>query len=182
MDITLIATAATNQDYLELCQGRQNNLLCDDGRRQCTKLKDKIKDRHFDYCYMSPLVRDVETAIILIGDRVETIKDDRLIDREYGQFTGMLKKFHDFSKYWDYNRDSKDRKVEGIQELFKRCDDFLTYVMDKYEDGDILIVASPDIIRVLHHLILRNDREGDLLDISIGNLFYEELKLKREGK
>lgn len=182
MNITLISTAPTNQDYLELCQGRQNNLLCDDGRRQCAKLKEKLKDKHFDYCYMSPLIRDVETAIILIGDRVKTIKDDRLIDREYGQFTGMFKKIYDFSKYWDYNRNSKDKKVEGIQDLFKRCDDFLTYVIDKHGDGDILIVSSPDIIRVLHYLILQSDKNGNLLDISIKSLFYEELKIERKGK
>ncbi len=180
MNITLISSAPTNQDYLELCQGRQNNLLSDDGRRQCAKLKEKIKDKHYDYCYMSPLVRDVETSIILIGDRVETIKDDRLIDREYGEFTGMLKKYYDFSKYWDYNSNYKDRKVEGIQELFSRCEKFLNDIVNKYEDGDILIVASPDVIRVLHYLII--DKREELLDISIENLFYEELKVKREGK
>ena len=33
MRITLMTNAETEQDYLELCQGQQNNNLCDDGRR-----------------------------------------------------------------------------------------------------------------------------------------------------
>ena len=51
-----------------------NILLNDTGRRQCKKLRDKLKDKSFDVCYMSPLVRCVETAFILVGDKVEIME------------------------------------------------------------------------------------------------------------
>ena len=47
-----------------------------------------IKEKHYDYCYMSPLVRCVETALILIGDRVEMIPEKRLIERGLGELEG----------------------------------------------------------------------------------------------
>ena len=75
MKITLVRHGQTESNYLKLLQGRVNNLLNDTGRRQCKKLAEGIKDIHYDYCYMSPLVRCVETAMILIGDRVEMISD-----------------------------------------------------------------------------------------------------------
>ena len=85
MKIVLVRHGQTESNYLEICQGSSNILLNDTGRRECQKLRDKIKDKHYDVCYMSPLVRAVETAMILIGDRVRMIPDKRLIDRDLGE-------------------------------------------------------------------------------------------------
>ena len=87
MKITLVRHAETEQNILDLCQGRQNNQLSDNGRTKCKLLKAKLKDIKFDYCYMSPMLRTVETAIILIGDRVETFPDDRLIEHQFYAYT-----------------------------------------------------------------------------------------------
>ena len=75
MKITLVRHGQTEQNYQNILYGRSNDLLNDTGRRQCQKLREQLKDVHFDLCYMSPLVRTVETAFILIGDRVETFPD-----------------------------------------------------------------------------------------------------------
>lgn len=178
MKITLVTNAKTEQDYLDLCQGHQNNYLSEDGRRHCLKLKDKLKDKHFDYCYMSPLIRCVETAIILIGDRVQTFSDKKIIERDIGEFVGMPKKFYDEKKYWDYSSNCTDRGVEAIQDVFHRCEDFLHYIMEKYKEEHILVVSSPDIVRILRHLILKQNSKGDLLDKEIDNLYYEEFEIK----
>ena len=80
MKITLVRHAETEWNYDNKMQGTHNIELNDRGIRQAKRLKDKLRDKHFDYCYMSPLIRTVQTAIILIGDRVETIPDKRLIE------------------------------------------------------------------------------------------------------
>ena len=87
MKITLVRHAQTEENFKGNMQGKRNILLNDTGRRQCNNLRLKLKDKKYDYCYMSPLVRCVETAFILIGDRVEMIRDDRLIERELGEYT-----------------------------------------------------------------------------------------------
>lgn len=88
MVITLVRHGQTEENFLHKIQGRSNNLMNDTGRRECQRLKMKIKDKKYDYCYMSPLVRAVETAMILIGDRVEMIPDKRLIERDMGELEG----------------------------------------------------------------------------------------------
>ena len=98
MKITLVRHGMTESNFLEICQGRVNSELNESGRRQCQKLKEKLKDQHFDFCYMSPLLRAVETAIILIGDRVETFPDERITERALGEFENMPRKFYDADK------------------------------------------------------------------------------------
>ena len=72
MKITLVRHGETEFNYQNVLQGRSNHQLNDTGRRQCQKLREKLKDINFSFCYMSPLIRTVETAFILVGDRVET--------------------------------------------------------------------------------------------------------------
>ena len=69
---------------------------------------------------MSPLVRCVETAFILVGDRVEMIRDDRLIEREMGELEGRPREEYNVYRYWDYDLNTSDRGVEPIQDVFKR--------------------------------------------------------------
>lgn len=177
MKITLVRHAMTEANYLDLCQGLKNNPLSEDGRRRCLKLKDRLKDEHFDYCYMSPLLRCVETAIILVGDRVETIPDKRLIERDLGEFEGMPRKFYDSKNYWDYQKNSSLRGVEPVRELFDRCSDFLNYIKEKHKDQNILIVTHGSPCRALRHLMLSHDLKGNLLDIEIDNLYCEKFEI-----
>lgn len=53
MKIALVRHGQTESNYNEICQGSTNILLNDTGRRQCQKLRDKIKDNKYDVCYMS---------------------------------------------------------------------------------------------------------------------------------
>ena len=64
MKIILVRHGQTESNYEGIMQGRVNNLMNDTGRRQCQKLRDKLINTKIDYCYMSPLVRCVETAFI----------------------------------------------------------------------------------------------------------------------
>ena len=90
MKITLVRHGETDNNKNNIMQGLSNELMNDRGRRQCKKLRNELKDKHFDICYMSPLVRCVETAMILVGDRVPIVKDRRLIERDIGKFEGTV--------------------------------------------------------------------------------------------
>ena len=176
MKIALVRHGQTESNYNEICQGSTNILLNDTGRRQCQKLRDKIKDKKYDVCYMSPLVRAVETAMILIGDRVEMIPDKRLIDRDLGELEGKSRSLYDSNKYWDYNLNSGDLGVEPVQEIFKRCGEFLDYILEKHKDESVLIVAHAASIRAIRHILLKSDLSKNLLLKDIENCFYEEIE------
>ena len=131
MKITLVRHGETDYNRDGKMQGRTNNYLNDEGRRQCKKLRTKLDDKHFDVCYMSPLLRTVETAIILIGDRVMTVTDPRIIERDLGDFENKDYSLFDHKKYWDYKLNINENGVEPIQDVFSRCKDFLNYIIKK---------------------------------------------------
>ena len=163
-------------------QGKKNLELNDEGIRHAKRLKEKIKDKHFDYCYMSPLLRTVQTAIILIGDRVETIPDKRLIERDLGELEGKPRELYDHDKYWDYKLNSNDLGVEPVQDVFRRCEDFLDYITSKYDDDtSILVVSHGAPIRALHHILSNTDRYGDLSSVKIHNCYFQEYEYKKKN-
>lgn len=177
MKITLVRHGQTEQNYLDNIQGLENNMLNDTGRRQCKKLKIQLQDKHYDVCYMSPMIRTVETAIIIVGDRVETIPDKRLVERNMGEFQGKPRKLYEPKKYWNYNKNFNDCGVECVQDIFKRCEEFLEYIKVKHSGKDILIVTHSAPFRALHHLLLGTNLSDNLLDIEIGNCYFEEFEI-----
>ena len=177
MKITLVRHGETESNYLDICQGSSNILLNDTGRRQGQKLRDSIKEKHFDVCYTSPLVRTVETAMILIGDRVRMIPEKRLIDRDLGELEGKERSLYDANKYWDYNLNSSELGVEPVQNIFKRCSEFLDYIKENHSDESVLIVAHAATVRAIRHLLLKTDLSKSLLHDDIKNCYYEEIEV-----
>lgn len=180
MKITLVRHGETDFNKDGKIQGLSNNLLNDTGRRQCRDLRMRLSDEHFDYCYMSPLVRTVETAMILIGDRVEMIPDKRLIERDMGELEGKSRDEYDFTKFWDYNLNLGDYGVEKVQDIFKRCRDVLNYIIKKHHGKDILIVSHGAPVRAMHHLLKNSDLNGNLRNIDVKNCYYEIIDVDEE--
>lgn len=175
MKIALVRHGQTEENYLGNIQGRRNELLNDTGRRQCQRLREQIKEVEFDFCYMSPLVRTVETAIILIGERVETFPDKRLLERDMGELEGTSRSNYDGEKYWDWELNCSELGVESVQSMYERCREFIDYVTTKHnKDESILIVTHSATFRMLRHILLGHEMKGNLLDSVIPNCHYEE--------
>lgn len=179
MRITLVRHGETDANYDGIMQGRGNNLLSDTGRRQCQRLRLELEKYHFDVCYMSPLVRAVETAMILVGDRVLTIPDDRIIERDLGSLEGKSKELYDIKKYWNYDLNSTELGVEGIQSVFNRCRDFLDYILEKHDGKDILIVTHSAIFKALYYLLKESDLHNVLGDIKVKNCACKTIEIKK---
>lgn len=180
MKITVVRHGQTESNYLNICQGSSNILLNDTGRRQCQKLREQIKNKHYDVCYMSPLVRAVETAMILIGDTVQMIPDKRLVDRDLGELEGKPREEYDPKYYWDYKLNSNEKGVEPVQDIFKRCEEFLDFLYEKHPGESVLVVAHAATIRAIRHIILKSDKSKNLLLREIDNCYIEEFEI--EGK
>ena len=180
MKITLVRHGQTDMNRNNIIQGRMNNLLSDEGRKQCLELKKKLLKKHFDFCYMSPLVRTVETAMILVGDRVYTIRDDRLLERDMGELEGCQWKNYDPVKYWDVSLNCSDKGVESVSSIYERCRDFLNYIIKKHPQKDILVVTHAAPLRVIRKMLLREKIDGNLYDISIGNCYCEEFEINEK--
>ena len=179
MKITLVRHGQTEDNFEGTMQGLRNVLLNDTGRRQCKKLREKLNDKHFDVCYMSPLVRCVETAFILVGDKTEMIRDDRLIERNLGELEGKNRSVYDIEKYWNYDLNSNDDGVEQVRSILDRCEDFLEYIKSKYDNStSILVVTHNAPCRALRLLIQKKELKGVLLDDNkIDNCYCEEFEI-----
>ena len=172
MKIVLVRHGQTEDNFEGLICGLKNEMMNDTGRRQCQRLKEKLKDIKFDFCYMSPLIRCVETAIILVGDRVETAPDKRLIDRDMKEFVGKERDSINEEDFWTNN----DMEVESVDDMFDRCRSFLDYVKEKHKDESIIVVTHGSIYRVLRHILLNHDM-NNLYDGIIPNCHYEEFEI-----
>ena len=179
MKITLVRHGKTDKNVEGIMQGVSNELLNDSGRRSCQRLRNELINEHFDICYMSPLVRCVETAMILVGDRVPIMPDKRLIERNIGEFEGKKREEYDISKYWDYNLNSNDNGVEPIQDVIKRCQSFLDYVLEKYDGKNVLIVTHHAIFKVLYYLLNNVDFTKELENIKVDNCSCKQIDIKK---
>lgn len=175
MKVTIIRHGQTDYNYEGKIQGRSNIPLNDAGRRDCKKLKYNIKDEQFDICFSSSLIRAVETAMILVGDRVEIKIDDRLMERNFGKLEGMSFKKYDGVKYWDYNLNLDDNGIEPVQDIIKRVNSFINYLEKNYKDKNILIVTHGSIVRGLHHILHKTNLNSNLCNFTIGNCYIETI-------
>lgn len=176
MKIILVRHAKTENNSIDIMQGRSvNTQLNQAGILEATNLKNKLLNTKIDYCYTSPLIRTWSTAMILVGDRVEIIEDNRILERYLGELEGKERKLYDVSKYWDYELNSNDLDVEPIQDVFKRCSEFLLDIISKHNDNEtLLIVSHGATTRCMHHLLLRSNLKSNLLNFKVDNCFCKE--------
>ena len=180
MRVTLVSQAQTEENYIGEIEGRRNVLLNDTGRREVLRLKMRLSNYNYDVCFSSPLTRCMETALVSVGDRVKIIPEDRLIEREFGELEGINVDDYNAYKYWDYNLNKTDFGVEGIQDLFKRCEEFINYLKSNYDKEDIIIITHVEVYRSLRHLLLGHKLEGKMLDGRIVNCQVENFEIKKE--
>lgn len=180
MKITLVRHGQTDFNSENRIQGQINNSLNDYGRSQCKRLRGELLDKDFDICYVSPLFRAVETSFILIGDRVPTVTDKRLIERNMGELEGMSREEYDSKRYWDYNLNCGDMGVEKIQDLFARAKDFLNYLFDSCSGMNVLVVSHGAMIRAMHYLLKGVDLANTNLNLDIPNCYMEEFLMNKK--
>lgn len=177
MEITLIRHGKTEYNEKGLLQGIKNEPLTDAGRIQVKKLKMKLNNERFDICFTSPLIRSFETAMILVGDKVEIKKDPRLIERDYGKLEGTDKNLLDRKLYFDYSVNTTKEEVESIKHLENRLIEFINYLEKNYKNKKILIVTHGAVIRILRNLLLNEDK-ANILAVDIPNCYIEKIQYK----
>ncbi len=178
MKIVLVRHGETDANRENLVQGQKTNLLLNEkGVRQAQALKTKLNDINIDICFTSPLVRCWSTAIIIAGDRVEIIEDSRLLDRNMGNLEGKDCSLYDGNRYWEYDENCTLDGIEGIQSIFDRCNNFLEYLKENYNDKTVLIVSHAATLRAVHHLISKTELKGNLLTIGIDNCCMLEYEI-----
>ncbi len=150
MKVYIIRHGETEWNYLKVMQGSVDIPLNEKGKEQAAKLHELLNDKHFDLIISSPLLRAKETAEIVNEKfKKEVIIDDRLAERNYGEFEGVKKADFDYFGFWDYNLNSKYEKAENIKSFYNRVVSFLEELKTEYSDKTILLSTHAGICKVL---------------------------------
>ena len=147
--IYIVRHGQTDWNKQKVMQGQIDVPLNETGKEQARELGEKLKDIVFDHIFCSPLLRTRQTLENLkLKSNTRIIYDDRLKERNYGEFEKTKKSSFDYNLFWNYSENIKYTKAEQCQDFFKRVIEFFDEIKKNYKDKNILIVTHAGITKV----------------------------------
>ncbi len=147
-------------------QGRTNLGLNERGVRQALKVQEQICGIKFQKVLCSPLKRAQETCKLITRQEITT--DERLVERDFGEFTGLTKKDFDYNAFWQEGSCQKFERAETIGDVKKRVFSLLEELKE-FKDENILIVSHSGIGRVMCSYFFGEPENGNYLKFDISN-------------
>lgn len=185
MEILLTRHGQTEWNLLKKVQGKADIELNEKGIQQAEETRDFLKNEKIDLILCSPLKRALQTAeIINQGRNIRMIIDERVSERDFGEFEGMPNTDFDFNAFWSYKQNLKYDKAENIKDFFGRVYDFLESIKNEYAGKRILIVTHGGISIPVKCYFEGIPNAETLLPLCLGNCevakySYKELELER---
>ena len=168
MKVTFVRHGQTDWNKQGKQQGLADIPLNETGMEQARKTRELLKGEQFDCAYCSPLMRARQTAnIICEGRNIPIYLEQRLIERDMGEFQGMDWTQFDSRLFWDYTANIQYEKAENIQQFFARVYDFLDTLKGK--KGSVLLVAHGGVFAPVSSYSGRSKKEDNLTDILLAN-------------
>lgn len=171
MKIYVVRHGETDWNNNGIMQGNTDVLLNQAGIEQGLKVKKILENERIDICMSSPLKRAYDTAKIICNDKVNIKIDNRLEERELGEFEGKKANLYDSKFYWNRKINSSSCGVESANDLIDRVKSFYDELKEKYkgQDLNILIVTHGAIVRSLNFIIKGYDDETDFSTFDVPN-------------
>ena len=177
MNIFVVRHGQTEWNVIKKMQGSADIELNEKGLSQASDTADMLRDLAFDIIFCSPLKRAKQTAEIINDDRgLNIIFDERLRERNYGEFEGTSKSSFDYNEFWSYQKNMKYEKAENVQDFFKRIYDFLDDITSK-EYNNILIVCHAGVEKAIEcyfNGLMSDDEIGPFLPDNASVLKYSK--------
>ena len=170
MEILLTRHGQTEWNALKKVQGKADIELNEKGIEQANDTKLLLQNENIDLILCSPLTRAKQTAKIINSDRdLPMVFDERLSERDFGEFEGMSKTDFDFEAFWSYTQNIQYQKAENITSFFKRVYGFLDDIQLKYKNKRILLVAHAGISIPIYCYFNGIPDKDTLLNLALGN-------------
>ena len=160
------------------CQGRCDLYLNDKGRKQALEVKEELKNIKFDKIICSPLIRAKETLSIAYDSIAPIIYDNRIIERDFGEFEGLTRSEFDFKTFWNIYSDQKFDKAESILEVQNRVFNLLDELRDNPSEN-VLIVAHGGVGLVLMSYFEGIPEDGNYLSFELGTGKLKEYSFEK---
>lgn len=129
-------------------QGQHDIPLNEEGIAQAEKLgrRLRLEEDKWDYVYASDLQRAARTAeIVASAMGKEVIYDSRLREKTHGRLDGTT--VEDRIRLWGPDWKELDHGEESIEDVWKRCKEFLEGISVRHLHDNVLIVSHGAWIR-----------------------------------
>jgi len=150
------------------CQGRVDLKLNAVGIKQAKETAKLLKGKEFDRVFCSPLLRARQTCELIYKGKKKIEIDDRVIERDFGEFEGLTRKEFDFLGFWNIKSNQKFERAESIKDVEKRVFNLLDELKTK-PDKDYLIVSHGGVGCVLESYFKGIPKDGNYLAFEIPN-------------
>ena len=190
MKVYLIRHGETDWNSVRKLQGQTDIRLNDYGIELAKLTAEGLKDVDFDLIYSSPLIRAVETAQIIKGDReLEIHTDDRIKEINFGECEGIIiprRKDGPINPIWQFEFDTEHyipaEGGETFAQMFERTSDFFDNVIMPLEGryNNVMIVGHGCMNRTILNRILGTPL-NDFWDIRLDNCSVSIIEIN-DGK
>lgn len=177
MKLYIVRHGQTDGNVNKIMDGIRDIDLNDDGIQQAKVTRDTLNGTKFDLVYCSPLSRTKHTMEIINTKKVPVIFDDRVKERDCGEFTGKSFDSLDRDLYWNYFDKTIYKKAESMEHLFNRVYSFLDEIKEKYKDKTILLVTHSGITKVINCYFNGIPKDGNLQTLGLKNCEIKEYEL-----
>ncbi|MNI46592.1 Phosphoserine phosphatase 1 [compost metagenome] len=136
------------------------------GIKQAEKIREEIKKIKLDLIICSPMLRTKHTSDIINVNKVKTIYDERIIERDGGDLTNTIIDEYYFKEYYNYYSTNIVNGLETMPELFHRIHSFIDDIKNNYNGLNILIVTHGAVARAIQFYFNPLPSDGMILEIS----------------
>lgn len=150
------------------CQGRVDLKLNRTGIDQALTTAETLKGKHFDRVICSPLIRAKQTCDLIYHGNKPVEIDERIIERDFGEFEGKTRGEFDFKGFWNINSNQNFEKAENIFDVERRVFSLLDELKET-PNADVLIVSHGGVGCVLITYFKGIPEDGNYLSFEIPN-------------
>jgi len=168
MRILLTRHGETLENKKGILQGHLPGTLSPLGIEQAKKLAEELKKERLDHIFSSDLLRASDTAreICKYHGDVPLEFTEKLRERFLGELQGVEKEKIGITKKKLVAGTINTNLGETQEEMFKRAKEFLFYLIDNFQDKNILIVAHGGInIALMANILNKTFREYFDIDV-----------------
>lgn len=151
VEITFKAHGTTFDNEAHLASGHNDVALSPLGEQQSVEMGKRHENEHFDAIFCSDLQRAYKSAEIAFGDKFLIIKDARLRECDYGDFTQQPSEIVEKEKPNRINIPFSNG--ESYSQTTERMRSFLDDLKKNYDGKKVLIIGHRATQYGLDHLI-----------------------------
>ncbi|MCI9233419.1 MAG: histidine phosphatase family protein [Bacilli bacterium] len=168
MDLYIVRHGETGYNKMGLLHGRTDIPLNQNGIEQANKTKKELENITFDVVISSPLIRAIQTAKIIVPNRKIKI-DNRLIERNLGEYEGKPSRIYDFEFYDNLLANHTEKGVEGLCDLVVRARNLILELKEIYSDSTVLLVTHGGFINAFSYCFKSKQIDGNPEPIGLKN-------------